>query len=836
MPTVFLGVLHHARFDKFLNSLKQYALELRKKNPFQIHQSSLSFHNYDPDAILFNNCAVARLVLSIPNDEEVLSVELEMLFTGIKKGQRDNPLSTPNKITDRFTWDEATKNFLGVMPTPGQPIVMYLMRHGIGTHNVGNVFTKHFTRDPFLHTTLGIKDAAQIIRQDVFFQNVKTLYLISSPLRRAIQTLYAVIDEITKTKDQEWSLETISDRICILPCLRELDSKNSSQVRLGHIAVENWSVLNSWEHTDFDSVFYDTMIENHYTEDKTHFRELLDLETKSIIMDWSLAQDECREGQTFLNFLKDVILQGSQLYEQPVDQQRDAPQRTKMKMLIEQYTECALRIIDINNGLLQNFIRESSLRHNIWFMTAEGRRTSIYGIQRIITHFTKRESSTGWTTLSTGDEKILHDLWQIERRSTIFWLNLLGASVIFPEHAQTDLPYRLTWNGSTQNLTGVWRYGDKHPDENGIQIQVSDNQNTPSFVLASGPSASGKTFFAKIIVDQIILRPMVVVDGSLSRAHSLVYQTTKIVMDAAVVNMNVTVKNDILKSVVKSLGFGEFDSDKIKHHFMEFLQGKLRQGISIYIPDTLSSTESLHFVEELHNLSRADPAHSYQILIFQHLTPQQCPFFNTDYVCKGTEPSGRARQKQQSKKYSSLGYSKSISLGIDTLSPPSKRTDNRYPVFSPRSPSTQRSVTRLAESPNFGRQSTYDHRICIHNAGRPGGKSIGVYLDISRICRQPFTGQYIQWKCCTEIQQFIDTVKTLTNARSDSPSDTLGKLVRQIGIVLSSSSGASGTPDQTLPHPQFQEERSETLNVVSTGFMIVSAIILAGATILRPSI
>lgn len=832
MSTVFLGVLHHARFDKFLNSIKQYAMSVTTTDTR--HQVSPSFRNYAPQNVVFDNCAVARLKFSVEETQSSssdighnLSLELTSLFNGVpfkrSSGTPNEPIET---ITTQFS-DDSAINFFGVMPRPDAPVVIYLVRHGIGTHNVGDDVTKHLTRDPFLHSTLGIQLAAQTIVTDLDIQKYSTLYLISSPLRRAIQTLYAVINQITEQKeltDQDWGLRTVSDRICILPCLRELDSKTSGESMFGHIAPENWSVLNPWESTDFDSVFHDTVIINHEDGTKTLFRDIVNEETKSIIMDWELAQKDCRDGQTFLNFLPHVIKQGSILFGSD----------TYYKNLIGSYGQCAQNVIQHGDKKLPIFVDNSFLRNNVWFMTAGGRRTSFYGMLNRIKHFSRQISSDSkWTILSTRDEWILHDLWQIERRSTIFWLNLLGASVISPRNIQHNPPYTLKWTGS-DSPTGVWQYEDIRGDVIGISLTVSQDQQPASFVLASGPSASGKTFFAQKIVNEIIKRPMVNADGSLSRAHSLIYQATKNVM-GSIRNMNVTAKNSVLKILIKSFGLGEFDSDKIKNQFKTFLETQLKStgGINIYIPDTLSSSESSRFVDQLRILSRADPDNSYQIMIFQHLTPEQC-LFRGSYQCVGTEPSGKARQRQQSKIYSPLGYWSSMARSIDALSMHMASNDFHFVGDSPRSPwenSVMSSLSYLTNSPAMGRESrTYGRRMCIHNAGRSDRESIGVFLQDADT-PPPFVDKSIVWKCVTSQTEFVDTVRAITHTRSDL-TIRHKQLLQKLGFInLDLSSPATPRDDAS----EKSDNRFE-LDIVSTGFLILSGLILAGTTILRPSI
>jgi hypothetical protein len=213
---VFIVTSHHARIVCLLYSL------LKGVN--------------DGKEIALNNVAVVRVF----NDGKgQLHISLLVEGSSVKQKQKYKDI----------TWKVGTTTPSFDVPIdpnlfPGMdvqiPFVIYFIRHGQGVHNTMNTFQKIFHRpygifwDPLLINSIGIKDAANAIRQDLAttFQmtNLHNLYsqvtYISSPLRRCIETMLFLISYLFPLTSLNPSNPTVPPlKVNIVPCLHELPAK-----------------------------------------------------------------------------------------------------------------------------------------------------------------------------------------------------------------------------------------------------------------------------------------------------------------------------------------------------------------------------------------------------------------------------------------------------------------------------------------------------------------------------------------------------------------------------------------------------------------------------------
>ena len=215
---VFIVTSHHARIVCLLYALLQGANGGKE--------------------IALNNVAVVRVF----NDGKgQLHISLLVEGSTVKQKQKYKDI-TWKAVHNDVDGTTTTPSFdVPINPSlfPGMdvriPFVIYFIRHGQGVHNTMNTFQKIFHRpygifwDPLLINTIGIKDAANAIRQDLAtFQitSLHNLYYISSPLRRCIETMLFLISNLfSLTPVNPVNPASPPLQVNIVPCLHELPAK-----------------------------------------------------------------------------------------------------------------------------------------------------------------------------------------------------------------------------------------------------------------------------------------------------------------------------------------------------------------------------------------------------------------------------------------------------------------------------------------------------------------------------------------------------------------------------------------------------------------------------------
>lgn len=697
----------------------------------------------------FRNAAVLKLVITNenkPNTYPIITVSV--IFEGVVSSEREHEAEYferdqifPNKIFD------STEIKLRRPRT-----VVYLVRHGEGHHNLfwKGKGSPSMVWDALLHNTNGLRRAADSIVTDLF--NVENrlqrtiIYLASSPLRRTLETMYLLLDYIVKSVTTSGLRRRLifKDRICVLSCLRELKTPISHQTFLGmniH-SPENDSILNPFLSTDFDSIFYtvDILDSNQQSAQQaqlTHLREKIDLGIRSIVMDWSnVIQNSmrkyCEEGRIFLADILEYVLKRSDTGLLPPD---------ITFFLNEKYIKHAKKTIhpaQLDDPNIKTFFSNSRRRNNIWFVDTQRRRWSGYGMYTHIKHIVKNlHVEDGWATVHDGYRMggftALNRMWQIERRSTIYWLNILSACVIPNDNQNDNLPIRLQLPRDSQ-LSGLWFTQDTNIStskdyEQFEAMPLPRDSIDKMFILVSGPSGAGKSFSAKDFIKSLgITNPMCFVDGAdLTRENSFFFQTVLYCIDhdhkrnhplpesrkfmKGIANLVATAKhNEMDTKILKFferyvVGKGIVDSDKVKEMLLKFIQDKYPFGLSICIPDTLSTPYSIDLVNRYRFASQADKL--YNLMVFQHLRKSDCTLTTENETCTGTIVNAEERSMRESKPFSERGFWPSVRAGLEYFK-------------------------------NFS--NYYDDLVFIHNCGRKGCvNTIRVFENIHKQQRLSLT-------------------------------------------------------------------------------------------------
>jgi hypothetical protein len=101
----------------------------------------------------------------------------------------------------------------------------------------------------------------------------------------------------------------------------------------------------------------------------------------------------------------------------------------------------------------------------------------------------------------------------------------------------------------------------------------------------------------------------------------------------------------------------------IKALFLRFIRDKYPDGISLCIPDTLSTDYSVDIVNAYKEASKAQRENSHNLMVFQHLYAKDCPFHDQK-KCTGTAFNAKERAKKESKPFSPRGFKPSVQRGL----------------------------------------------------------------------------------------------------------------------------------------------------------------------------
>ena len=256
-------------------------------------------------------------------------------------------------------------------------------------------------------------------------------------------------------------------------------------------------------------------------------------------------------------------------------------------------------------------------------------------------------SSTCYTTVSR--------LIKAEIESTAYILKALTASVIGTGPLEFEV---------TDPLTGRWA-----EDRTKIQIHTFGTIGSSSrLIMGFGPSASGKTYWANAIIDIFgqtdtkFPKTFLSIDGGIYREQSSVY---KAVVEA--------VKRFCIKGIKNLVSSGLsmystlFNSDLIKGVIKNYLlTQKDRIPISLYVPETLSYCGLAGCPSKYRPYIdiTEDEGSWIGLYIWQHREGgAKCAYTEPSTKCVGCMESGKRREIEEGKQYSSSVYSTSESNG-----------------------------------------------------------------------------------------------------------------------------------------------------------------------------
>jgi len=269
----------------------------------------------------------------------------------------------------------------------------------------------------------------------------------------------------------------------------------------------------------------------------------------------------------------------------------------------------------------------------------------------------ENDNNRNWKKCQNECFKFWKELVKKEIESTAYMLRLIVNSILKNEY---NISVRFEVQG---DLKGLWV--DDYPKLKMVITDETERQKTKRTILGFGPSSSGKTYWAEQIIklfDENFPKVFLSIDGGIMREQSIVYQM--------IIKQNKFRNVEGFSNLVTAgLGFTEsiFLSNTIKKQLLNFLAIQPPENkISVYVPETLGDCD----IPLLGDCSKkykkyidlTGDQNWIGLMIYQHLRGEQCDF-PVGFKCTGTEIAGKAREKQQGKKYSSTAYSTSLKNG-----------------------------------------------------------------------------------------------------------------------------------------------------------------------------
>ena len=293
-----------------------------------------------------------------------------------------------------------------------------------------------------------------------------------------------------------------------------------------------------------------------------------------------------------------------------------------------------------------------------------------------------------WIYCEKACVKALSTQIKKEIASTAFILRVLTNSVI-DTTANDDgeggtLPLKFILDLGDGNLTGVWENDHQY-----FKLKQLDPQSSESrLIMGLGPSAAGKTFWARNVIKLMgkantnFPRSFLSVDGGLVRELSYVYQD---IIRALARHRKINGLHNLVSSGWDPFHKSLFKAGHIKKSIQKYLKTQKpfsdsKLPVSIYVPETLGNPLSDGYKKGIDKYVKITGDNNWiGLYIWQGRTPEedhrwvnQFKTANPDLVNENidalsTTVSGKGRELTEGKKYSSTAYNYSKKHGYQAL-------------------------------------------------------------------------------------------------------------------------------------------------------------------------
>ena len=310
-------------------------------------------------------------------------------------------------------------------------------------------------------------------------------------------------------------------------------------------------------------------------------------------------------------------------------------------------------------------------------------------------HHNKPESNDDdgiWTYCTGGCVSELTKLIDKELKSTAFMLRFMSNSTIdITADEDTGLigkhPLTFIYNNSdpARAVSGIWEKDKDLFDLKPLDLRGSANAR---FIAGLGPSAAGKTYWAKNAIkllgqtDPTFPKSFLSIDGGAAREQAIVYQN---IIEALKKSPLVGFKN-LVSAGWDPIHTSLFNAGDVKDATKAYLkeQKKKNNGkalVSLYVPETLGNPNPLKppskklkkFVEltgdynwiGLYIWQGVDPKGDKKWV--NKIKNQYPALGKYNIEAKSTSVSGKSREKTEGKRYSSSAYSTSKRHGLEMM-------------------------------------------------------------------------------------------------------------------------------------------------------------------------
>lgn len=316
-----------------------------------------------------------------------------------------------------------------------------------------------------------------------------------------------------------------------------------------------------------------------------------------------------------------------------------------------------------NNCIKPSAIKKNSLLNinNTYFYNTYS--NFFYNIQDIINENIKCKNDK-WLNCLDNCYNLSKNFLKYEVSSTIYYFILFGACFISLNKKNDKLI--LKFNSSLDNLNGIWLNDMKY-----FKLISFNNSDNGRLIMGFGPSASGKTYWTKNIIEIInsynnsFPTRFLTIDGGIQREVCISYQIIKNIIKH---KCNTGFKN-LMSSSIFNKDITIFSSSSIKKNIIKFLQIEGNGVPNLYIPETLGGCSNpLIKCSDIYKkyIKITNDNKWISLLIWQHLETKKCDKQN-EFKCTGTIKSGKLREIDEGKKYSSIAYNISMKYGLNEL-------------------------------------------------------------------------------------------------------------------------------------------------------------------------
>ena len=298
-----------------------------------------------------------------------------------------------------------------------------------------------------------------------------------------------------------------------------------------------------------------------------------------------------------------------------------------------------------------------------------------------------QEGKAQWIYCEKNCVKALSSKIKKEIHSTAFMLRVLSNSVIDTtandkgEDGQLPLKFNYV-NPKREKLNGKWENDQKF-----FKLEKLDPQTERSrLIMGLGPSAAGKTFWARNVIKLMTRannnfpRSFLSVDGGLVRELSYIYQD---IIRALAKHPKINGLHNLVSSGWDPFHKSLFSAGKVKKSIQEYLKTQKTNNelpVSIYVPETLGSPAGSGFKSKVEKYVKITEDNNWiGLYIWQGRTPQEDQkwvnkfkqknqnIVNENIDALSTTVSGKGRELTEGKKYSSSAYNYSKKHGYQAL-------------------------------------------------------------------------------------------------------------------------------------------------------------------------